>query len=333
MAIADFRGGAIQVDYIDFGRGLSLSRQTVAGEQVLQIGGGNLALSASGTTSSEEGLRLTVEQASPADNDELYLSFFLDDDAGTATEYARLLAIASDTTAGSVDGGFLFQVLQAGSLVELVRLRAAANTQLELTINEDSLDLNYRFEGATNTQLFIIDGGTDSFGLGSAAFAGAFLGITGGTTSRAFDTAVGTTLHIPLDTYTDTQDTSDAIRANIFFGTPTFESSAAATYADAANVYIQGPATATGNVTITSALALWIDDGNVRVDGDFISDTTVTIAALRLRHWVCRQPGIRDLYARHGVHARCGIHPETGRARACGHILPRLQRAHPCLDQ
>ena len=45
MAVLDLRGGAVRVDYLDFGRGLSLSRQSVGGVQILQVGGGSLSIS------------------------------------------------------------------------------------------------------------------------------------------------------------------------------------------------------------------------------------------------------------------------------------------------
>lgn len=52
---------------------------------------------------------------------------------------------------------------------------------------------------------------------------------------------------------------------------PTFAASSATTYTDAANLYIAGPVTASTNVTITNNHAIWVDSGNVRVDGNINS--------------------------------------------------------------
>ena len=54
----------------------------------------------------------------------------------------------------------------------------------------------------------------------------------------------------------------------VFFGQPTYAFVGASTITDAANVYIQGAPAAGTNATITNSYALWVDDGNVRLDAD-----------------------------------------------------------------
>jgi hypothetical protein len=148
-------------------------------------------------------------------------------------------------------------------------LSAAGVQQLILsaalfTVNEDSADVDTRFEGANNVNLFVLDGGLDSVSHGAAVTAGAFLTLSGYAQSRAHVTSVGSATHIPAGTLTDSGDASLAIGAAHFIGIPTWGGTG--TYTDAATLYIQG-ASAAGTKTQTRAYALFVDAGRCRFDG------------------------------------------------------------------
>lgn len=118
------------------------------------------------------------------------------------------------------------------------------------------------FVDAGNTRL---DG---DLTVGTTATAGAAVTLNN-TASRVQVSGVGSQLHLPAATYTDTNVASTtAIAAAISILQPTFGGSTnAITYTDAASLYIaNSPANGT-NTNITTAYAIWVDAGPVRFDG------------------------------------------------------------------
>lgn len=98
----------------------------------------------------------------------------------------------------------------------------------------------------------------------------------GGTQSRISWTTAGTNLASNANTTTDTTGSGTvAIRTGHSFGIPTWNSTSSVTVTDGANVYIAGAAAGTGNTTISSAWALWIDAGNTRIDGLISTGSTI----------------------------------------------------------
>lgn len=179
--------------------------------------------------------------------------------------------IVSTVTA---DGDQVFATVPAGgsNSIEWVRNDASAG----LTVfNEQGADIDHRFEGDTNTNMHVIDAGTDSQAFGSAVVSGAALSISN-LTGRATVTSVGVQLHSPAATFNDTAGAATiAIMADHFFGIRTHTATNARVYTDAATIYVAGAPTASTNVTQTSSYALFVDAGVTRLDGTtYIGDSS-----------------------------------------------------------
>jgi hypothetical protein len=83
------------------------------------------------------------DRATPADDDEIYISFNLEDSAAN-DEFARITAVAEDVTTTEEDGALKFAVNVAGTLTEAMRLEsdvvsggAADHTQIILPQHND----------------------------------------------------------------------------------------------------------------------------------------------------------------------------------------------------
>jgi len=72
-------------------------------------------------------LRLQSTRATRADNDEIYLSFFQPNSAGTQIETHRLISIFTDVTAGTEDTRFRIQANRNGSLADMLNLGRLAD--------------------------------------------------------------------------------------------------------------------------------------------------------------------------------------------------------------
>lgn len=124
-----------------------------------------------------------------------------------------------------------------------------------------------------DAKLIVHSGGSApsaALGTGNLALSAAAWGVNG----------VGLRMTGNISTDTSSSGTvSNAVWSS--FGTPTFAASNTTTYTNAASVYIQGPPTAGSNVTITSGYALFVDSGDVRMDGRLIcnSNSNAPVAA------------------------------------------------------
>jgi hypothetical protein len=136
---------------------------TAAADQLSLIAGGfellrladtapNATLTATVDAASTEVLKIVgPDRATPADDDEIYISFNLEDSAAN-DEFARITAVAEDVTTTEEDGALKFAVNVAGTLTEAMRLEsdvvsggAADHTQIILPQHND---------GATPTLAF-----------------------------------------------------------------------------------------------------------------------------------------------------------------------------------
>jgi hypothetical protein len=179
-------------------------------------------------------------------------------------------------------------------------LSAAGVQQLILsaalfTVNEDSADVDTRFEGANNANLLVLDGGADNVAFGGTVNVGAFFEISPYAQSRAHATGVGAGILIPAGTLTDSGNASLALGLAHSIGIPTWGGTG--TYTDAANLYIAG-APAAGTKTQTRAYALFVDAGQCRFDGGVragagrIMDFLATTAAGTVQNYTLLVAGI-----------------------------------------
>ena len=89
-------------------------------------------------------LDLSNKNSTRADNDEIYISFNLNDDGGTSDEFARITAIATDVTAGEEDGALVFSVADndnSGNLQEAFRISSSTGGTVSQTFTTDSFTI------------------------------------------------------------------------------------------------------------------------------------------------------------------------------------------------
>jgi len=201
--------------------------------------------------------------------------------AGTpvsAATPANSLLISNITSDGDI--AFFCVGGSGANSLEYLRIDASAN---EVVFNEASANIAFRFETDANANAFVI--GTDnSLGFGGSASANA-AAIFSNTTTRAAATSVGVQTHMPAQTQNFNNASSTlAIGASWFFGIPTWSgNNATLTFTDSATLFISGIPVASTNVALTNVgSALWIDAGQLRLDGQldmgFWADSTQVAA-------------------------------------------------------
>lgn len=128
-------------------------------------------------------------------------------------------------------------------------------------------------------QLFGITGSRLIWGAGQNASAFAMLK-TGALTGSSVTNTLEFASAAETATWNDNSSAASSTKASrvlVGIPAPTLTSTAAVTYTDATTWYIGGAPTASTNVTITNTpMALWIDAGKVRFDGD-LGDATNTV--------------------------------------------------------
>jgi hypothetical protein len=94
-----------------------------------------------------------------------------ENDASTPQEvnYATIEGGMDDTSDGSEDGHITFNLIEAGTLTEFMRLRA---TTRDVVVNDQGDDIDFRVEGDTDSNLLFTDASTDMVGIGTSSPAG-----------------------------------------------------------------------------------------------------------------------------------------------------------------
>ena len=127
----------------------------------------------------------------------------------------------------------------------------------------------------SNAGFSFVAGGLATVNLtGAAITAGTVFDIAPGHAQRDLITSVGMGLNIQADTW-DINAAGNgetvAIGPLVFLGIPTWTSTGTTfTITDGTTLYIQGVPVGSTNVTITNAIALWIDAGDFRLDANAI---------------------------------------------------------------
>lgn len=86
------------------------------------------------------------------------------------------------------------------------------------------------------------------------------------------------------DPFTSSSGTVASVAVNSFGSNALAASNTLVTYTDAATIYIAGPPSASTNVTISNAYALWVDTGNARFDGFAGGNGMIPTAPFHARH-------------------------------------------------
>jgi hypothetical protein len=86
-------------------------------------------------------LELVGDNSTTADNDEIYISFKMDNSAGEETEFARITAEATDVTDSNEDGEIRFSVMKSGSFTEVWNLSSSTSGAVSMDMNVDSFTI------------------------------------------------------------------------------------------------------------------------------------------------------------------------------------------------
>lgn len=142
----------------------------------------------SGTDSGPD-ISMVRDSSSPASGDFLgRLVFKGRDSGGNLHEYGNIKAQLGDPTNSAEDFNMFFQGLIAGANKSFLGLRGyggkAGNSQAEVCINENSVDMDFRVESDGDDAVFFVEGSTDRVGISTTSPV-ATLDVDSGKTFRA----------------------------------------------------------------------------------------------------------------------------------------------------
>jgi len=147
-------------------------------------------------------LELVGDNSTRADNDEIYISFKMDDSGGNETEFARITAEANDVTDTEEDGELRFGVMVSGTLTDVFTINSSTagvtdmtlDVSGDLTLDADGGDVFFKDAGTTfgsatnNSGNLIIKSGTTT----ALTFTGSSVAIAGDLTITGDDLVMGT---------------------------------------------------------------------------------------------------------------------------------------------
>ena len=177
---------------------------------------------------------------------------------------ANSLLISNKTASGDI---VLFGLIGGTNSTALLRFDVSAGLT---EFNEGNVDIDFRIQGASNANMFVVDAGTDTLAVGDAVLGGVFLWINP-TSTMVVTSARGTAVSFAGATITDSSATGTKADVSwLQIGQVTYTAGTAVTYTRAASVRIVGAPVAAGSVTIGTAYALYVVAGNSRFDGDLV---------------------------------------------------------------
>ena len=110
-------------------------------------------------------LDLRRDSGSPADGDVLgRVRWLVDDDAGNLVESAILQSNLEDASQGTVDTQLQITTSVASTMRNRMKI-----TGSEVVFNEDSIDSDFRVEGNSNANAFVVQGSNDFIGIGTGS--------------------------------------------------------------------------------------------------------------------------------------------------------------------
>jgi hypothetical protein len=109
-------------------------------------------------------LRFTRDSASPANSDETgRIVFSADNNAGQETNFATIQSRINSVTDGAEYGEWELDVMNNGTLRSILKVNDSA-----ITINDDSIDINFTVESNDNANMFKVDAGANIVFIGTA---------------------------------------------------------------------------------------------------------------------------------------------------------------------
>ena len=124
-----------------------------------------------------------------------------------------------DTSDSSEDGHLTFNLIEAGTLTEFMRLRASTR---DVVVNDQGDDIDFRVEGNTNANLLFTDASADMVGIGTNAPVATLDILSGGTFRNT------RLLTVSVSGSTTLTETAHAGRYNICAGNITLPSTSTA---------------------------------------------------------------------------------------------------------
>jgi hypothetical protein len=123
------------------------------------------------------------DSATPANNDlGPRILFDGENSAGAKHSYYNIYSQFTDVTDGGEDGTVHHQISSAGTLRSVLSLKGAS----EVSINEESQNIDFRVESNSNTHMLFVDAGNDRVGVGTNAPVGVGLTVNGGASVGSY---------------------------------------------------------------------------------------------------------------------------------------------------
>jgi hypothetical protein len=140
-------------------------------------------------TDSGPDISLVRDSSSPASGDFLGRIVFKGrDSGGNLLEYGNIKSHLGDPTNGAEDFNMFFQGVVSGTNRSFLGLRGyggiAGNSQAEVCVNENSIDMDFRIESDSDTETFFVEGSTARVGISTTSPV-ATLDVDSGKTFRA----------------------------------------------------------------------------------------------------------------------------------------------------
>ena len=214
-----------------------------------------------------------------ADNDEIYVSFEIHNDADEITEYARMTAVAIDVSNGSEDGEIQFDVMKAGTLTKVWSISSstggATSFDIEtstVTMAVDDFTIKSEDDGSAAILYMFADQGDDNADKWRLQVA------DGGTMTYSSFISGSYVTHMTI-----TPNSTVASSATTLHGTLTMGSTAALT--NAGLVAVANQSNITGVGTISSGTWQGTAIASTYIAADAITGAKIADDAINSEHY------------------------------------------------
>ena len=113
-------------------------------------------------------IRIEKDSASPADDDDIgRISFYSDDSGGTSSEFAYIQASCTEVDATDEAGKLVFNLEMNDADTEFLAIYGDTGdvSTGEIEFNSGAVDIDFRIDGDSIADLFMIDAGTDTINM------------------------------------------------------------------------------------------------------------------------------------------------------------------------